>query len=704
MDKQDTVRNLLLAVMIFFGVMMIAPRVFPPPPTPPPTAPAGGEGQADQTVSTGGGAPIRGAETVPDMPQSAVTKSGLRVAEADEPLTLAMGASPTDGIEDNADAPYRMRLILSNVGAALESATTTDHAETSKKPDRYQLLSPVKRLDGGVLRSLAIEKINIDNVDLTLDDKLWHAKSVEEYSSPSVEGLEEGQQVEFWIEIHKDNVPVVKLTHTFGLPKQTRELGRHDLRSSFSIENLDGEPHLVVLTYRGGVGLPVDLDWRGGRFIDYGLYDGAGRVLGMRKQFADLAKQNGKSIPLYSPSPSAPDTLLSWVATGNKYFTCTIAPLGFDGRDNARYLASVSAVDMDGDAATTDDVTVRLVTATATLEPHAALTYAADLYLGEKEGVAFRQVPEYQRRNYYFQISQGFGWCTFTWLVELMIGFLNGLYSIIPDYGLAIIILVLIVRTLLHPVTKYGQINMVRMQQKMGEFSPKVEELKRKYGSDKARLQQETMKLYREQGVNPAGQIMGCLPMFLQMPVWIALFLSLSNNIRMRHQPLHLTWIDDLTAPDAMFTFSSPLPLIGASFNLLPILVAIFMYTQQKLQPKPKPNPNMSDQQRQQQEMMQKMMPLMSIMMLVFFYKMPSGLNLYIMFSSLFGTIEQIRIRKHIREREEKGTLHKGPAKGGRRPQDNKPGRPSLLGRMQKMAEDAQKAPGRRSSKHGSKR
>ena len=194
------------------------------------------------------------------------------------------------------------------------------------------------------------------------------------------------------------------------------------------------------------------------------------------------------------------------------------------------------------------------------------------------------------------------------------------------------------------------------------------------------------------------------VPMFLQMPIWVALFLSLSNNIGMRHQPLHFTWIHDLTAPDALYTFSSPLPLIGESFNLLPLLVAVFMYLQQKLQPKPKPNPNMSDQQRQQQEMMQKMMPMMSIMMLIFFYKMPSGLNLYIMFSSLFGTLEQIRIRKHIKEREEKGELNKAPRKGNDSPGGRKPGKSSFFERLQKMAEEAQKSQPRRQEKRGSRR
>jgi YidC/Oxa1 family membrane protein insertase len=236
---------------------------------------------------------------------------------------------------------------------------------------------------------------------------------------------------------------------------------------------------------------------------------------------------------------------------------------------------------------------------------------------------------------------------------------------------------------------------MVRMQSRMGDLAPKLEELKKKHANDKTRLQQETMRLYREEGINPAGQLFTCLPMAIQMPIWVALWISLSSNIAMRLQPF-FWWIDDLTAPDALYTFASPLnlPLVGQlpAFNLLPFLLAIAMYFQQKLMPKPKPNPNATEQQIQQQQMMQKMGPLMAVMMLFIFYKAPSGLTLYIMFSTIFGAYEQHRIRKHIKDREEAGTLHK-KAK-------DKPGMPKrppgplarMLNRLQSAADDAQKS------------
>jgi YidC/Oxa1 family membrane protein insertase len=262
----------------------------------------------------------------------------------------------------------------------------------------------------------------------------------------------------------------------------------------------------------------------------------------------------------------------------------------------------------------------------------------------------------------------------------------------------AIIFLVIIVRVILHPITKKTQVNMVKMQKNMGRMQPRIEEIKKKYANDNRKIQEETMKVYREEGINPVGQMAGCLPMLLQMPIWVALYSSLSNNVAMRCQGF-VWWINDLTRPDNLFTFSHPVhvPLLGEldGFHLLPILVGITMFAQQKLMPKPTRSPSASSsQQSQQAEQMQKMMPYMSLVMIFLFYRFPSGLNLYIMTSSLFGALEQWYIRKHIK----KSDLDK-PA-GPRPAKPNKPRKaPSFLERIAKQAEEAQRLPSKRDKK-----
>ena len=714
MDKTDTVKNLLIAAGVFLLVIVLGSKFFPTPTGGPlghqdastDVRTPGQETSGEAPFPTDGTYPNRGSRDVSQVSADQAHKpsniGGFTIEEADEEQTLAMGAadltaggdeaalaSPTQ--KDWKNLPYRMRLVLSNVGASIESATMTDHAQEVGHPARFQLLSLIETNDGRRFRSLPIEKITVDDVEIPLLDRKWHLGEVNETS--------DGQSVDFWLMIQQDGTDALKLTRTFALPRQPAESGRHDLSSVLTVENLSATPHSVIVTSRGALGITGVNPRFDDRVLDFAIRDSGGRVTGSRQQLADVSKK--QVVALYPPEKAGESGRFLWAATENVYFTCTIAPLNADGSDGAGYIGNVTGIDVDRDAFTDNDATLQFVTREAVVQPDAKLTYQAAVYLGAKDARTFRSETDYSTRNYYYQIAQGFGWCTFTFLVELMVWLLNGLFFMVHDYGVAIIIMVLIVRTLLHPITKKGQVNMVRMQQRMGELAPKIEEIKKKYANDKARLNQEMMKL----NINPAGQIVTCLPMILQMPIWIALYLSLQNNIQMRHQPIHYTWVTDLSAQDALYTFSVPLtvPIFGwqiASLNLLPILVAVFMYTQQKLQPKPKPNPNATDQQRQQQEMMQKMAPMMSIMMLLIFYNMPAGLNLYIMSSSLFGTIEQWYIRKHIKQREADGTLHKkprseeraGPGPGGNSPRG--PRKASFLERMQKMAEEAQKGRG----------
>src|SRR5262249_10455411 len=149
------------------------------------------------------------------------------------------------------------------------------------------------------------------------------------------------------------------------------------------------------------------------------------------------------------------------------------------------------------------------------------------------------------------------------------------------------------------------------------------------------------------------AQLAGCLPMFIQMPIWVALYTTLNTSIELRHEPFIL-WMRDLAAPDALVTFASPIniPLVSfitgpiSSLNILPLVMGLTMYLQQKLTPrltrpdtppppeKPSPDgkPSAAEQLRQQQ----KMMNFMSVFFSLMFYNLPCGLNLYIFTSNLF--------------------------------------------------------------------
>ena len=705
MQKNDTLRNLLIAAAIFYAVVLISSRLMPPPAASPEPLP--GAAQVEGRPSAVPADQIPGAST-PPAPTGAVS-DGYAVNEAPEAQLIELGASPEAWTTGHPRlASFRSALTLTNVGAAIEIAATTDHAEVLHRSERYRLLSPVQTADGHTLRSLAIDRINVDGVDVLLADRKWQVGAVRNgLQADAAPSGESGHSAEFSLVITKDGQPALRLVRSYQLPEQPESLMRHDLLAGLRIENLSAVAHKVIVSYHGGVGTPTSDPRSDDRFVDQGIAVTDTAVIGTRHAYVSLIGKPA-AMEIFRPSSAEPQKRFSWAATGNHFFTCTIAPLTPDGQDKPAYIAEVSAYDRDANAETTQDIILRFVTAPVSLEPGQSMSYPADVFLGEKEVDGFRKVDTYVARNYYFQISASYGSCTFSWLVELMIWLLNVLHAVVRDFGVAIIILVLIVRTLLHPITKKGQVNMVRMQHRMQEMAPKIEEIKKKYANDRARMNQEMMKL----DINPAGQLFTCLPMFIQMPIWIGLWISLSNNILMRHEPFLFTWIRDLSAADALYTFSAPIivPVFGwkiAAFNLLPFLLSITQYAQIKLQPKPKPSPNMTDEQKRQQEMMQSMTPIMVGMMFFIFYNAPSGLNLYVMASSFFGTIEQWRIRTHIREHEAAGTLHKPKRERAINPTAEGgaagPALPGWVQRLQKMAQDAQKIKSQRQPK-GKKR
>ncbi len=259
--------------------------------------------------------------------------------------------------------------------------------------------------------------------------------------------------------------------------------------------------------------------------------------------------------------------------------------------------------------------------------------------------------------------------CTFGWLTHVLIFVLRAAHSLTHDWAASIILLVLIVRTSLHPITRWSQIRLQRFSKQMQALGPKQAKLREKYKDDPKRQQQEMARLWKEEGINPAGAL-GCLPMFLQSPVWIALYATLYFATEMRHQPgfwgvfqtiSNGQWhfLADLSSPDAALPLPRALqftpPLLGGlygrveSINLLPILMAVLFYMHQKYL-SPPPSASMTPEQESQQKLMRILFP---IMMPVFMYPAPSGLLIYFITNSALAIIEN----KHIRTSAEKQGL-----------------------------------------------
>jgi len=205
------------------------------------------------------------------------------------------------------------------------------------------------------------------------------------------------------------------------------------------------------------------------------------------------------------------------------------------------------------------------------------------------------------------------GW---TWVLpfsKVLLQLLNWLYAVLRNYGLAILVLATLVRLLLHPLNMMSMKSMRAMQR----LQPELERIRGKYKDDPQVMNKSIMALYKENKVNPAG---GCLPMLIQMPLFIGLYQVLFNAIELRQAPF-VAWISDLSAPDLLFSVG-PVPI-----RLLPLLMLGSGFLAQQVTPTdPRQLPTMY---------------MMNVMMLVFFYNLPSGLVLYWTVMNLLSAVQQ---------------------------------------------------------------
>jgi YidC/Oxa1 family membrane protein insertase len=358
---------------------------------------------------------------------------------------------------------------------------------------------------------------------------------------------------------------------------------------------------------------------------------------------------------------------LSWFGATNRYFALAIhapyAPPGSPSKAIAPAAAVVQAQVGEGtfhgkpDRVVFTDVTSDAVT----VAPGQSAAFDVGVFAGPLERSLLGAAQPFASLNMQglilYLMSGCCSWCTFAWLADILVSFLAFLHDwVVFDWGLAIIVLVVVVRGLLHPLTRRAQVSMMRVSKQMGSLKPEIDALQKRYRDDQKKLQEETMRLYREKGINPLGCAGGMLPTFLQMPIWLALYAVLYFAFELRQQPAFFgvfqqiggwQFLGDLSAQDRFI----PLPFevniwvtTLSSVNIVPILMGVVFYFQQKYMTPP-PAPNATPEQLQQQAMMKWMMVILFPIML---YAAPSGLTIYIATSTLVGIYESKRIRKSM--------------------------------------------------------
>ncbi len=228
--------------------------------------------------------------------------------------------------------------------------------------------------------------------------------------------------------------------------------------------------------------------------------------------------------------------------------------------------------------------------------------------------------------GYDLNLAINFGW--FDFLAKPFLYFMNFLYSFIPNYGVAIILLTVVTKIIFWPLGAKSYKSMNEMK----KIQPLLAEIKGKYGNDKKRMNEEVMGLYKTYKINPMG---GCLPMVAQMPVFFALYRMLYSTIELRHAPF-LFWIKDLSAPDRLFSFAFSIPFMEPPYGIpvLTIIMGATMFIQQKM------TPAVGDPTQA------KMMMILPFVFTVIFVNFSAGLVLYWMINNVLSILQQYIISR----------------------------------------------------------
>jgi YidC/Oxa1 family membrane protein insertase len=306
-----------------------------------------------------------------------------------------------------------------------------------------------------------------------------------------------------------------------------------------------------------------------------------------------------------SAEPSEFPAEVGWAAADTRYFLAALIP------ELPREAAARLSPGGNGLPAT-----VEIAQRAVNLPPGQSTAREYRVYLGPKEAAHL----EAAGANLDQAVQKGW----FPPLTNFFTAVLVATHRIIPNYGVAIILITIVVRLLMFPIMQ----RQMRSMKRMGAMAPRMKEIQEQFKDDKERQSQEMMKLYRESGFNP---LTGCLPMFLQLPVFIGLYYALQGAIALRQEPF-FGWMHDLSAPEALFV----VPGLDLPVRLLPILMGGSMVLQSRLTP--------TTMDPVQARMMNTMMPLMFTFM---FYQFASGLVLYWLVSNLLGIAQQLLVNRN---------------------------------------------------------
>ena len=400
----------------------------------------------------------------------------------------------------------------------------------------------------------------------------------------------------------------------------------------------------VAYALDGPTGLPTEGWWYAQRVArDWGslaVRDVAIRFTGKPgTMISGLKIADGKlDFPSSSIGASTP---LSFAGVDALYFAAALIPA--DSGADAPALAEVRplAVGEVPSAARKKliDVTSRVVSRDLAIPSGTTVSHRYGIFAGPKRPELLAQ---YGAAGSAMDDLVYYGW--FGWVARPMIAILHAIHAVIGNYGIAILLLTVLVRGAMFPVSRKQAIS----SQKMQELQPEMKAINEKYQDDPTKKTQATQDLWKKHKYNPMG---GCLLVFIQVPIFMGLYRSLATDVELRQAPLFssaIRWCSNLAAPDMLWDWSKVLPAfltapegwLGPFLNLFPLVtIGLFLWQQKLFMP-----PAVDEQQKMQQQVMNYMMWFMALM----FFKVPCGLCLYFIASSLWGIAERLWLPKTL--------------------------------------------------------
>jgi len=492
------------------------------------------------------------------------------------------------------ETPYISAIISNRGGGKIVSW----HLKKYKKGENGFVQIVNEQMQNGP----TIRFITVDGIYLDLNDYIFELKDVKKQTI----NLQENDKITLSYDLNIKDSKIVKKVTLFG--------DRYHIDVDITIEN----SQQLILNNDYEIGWENGLPSNEQNIVDDYSYSDAYASMGGEIETFSIDSEDPVEDKTYNGKTD-------WIGVRTKYFLSAIIP-----KD-----VNTTGITFSGEGIKSGEAVIKKYDPRINVNYNNSGMDRYQIYMGPLDHAVLKSYE-----SGIDDIIMRHGWYekAFRSISLPILSLLKFFYMFIPNYGVVIIVFSILVKIVVYPLTKKSYKSM----KEMSRVQPLLAELREKYKSDPQRLNKETMKLYKEHGINPLG---GCLPMLLQLPLLGALFIVFRSTIQLRGASFIPGWINDLSRPDTLFTLPFSLPLYGDQFNLLPILMAGSMILQSKM--------TMQDPKQKA------MVYIMPIFMLLLFNQFPSGLNLYYTLFNVLTIIQQ-------KVTDNKGALEAVPAGGGK--------------------------------------